>query len=852
MIKRVLDNGLTLLIEKRKDSPVAAVVTHVKTGYFDEADEYVGISHVFEHMFFKGTTRRPKPEDIAQETKSLGGIVNAGTGYEATSYYAVIPAKNFEKSLDIQFDALTDPLLDPDELQKEIEVVIQEARQKLDNRSAYSLEKMWELAFDLHRIRRWKIGYPDQLRTITREDLLRYYEERYTPDNIIVCIVGGVDSERAFQIAKRYYSQIPPRPLVPNPSPKEGQQRSIKFVRLKGDISQKLLKIGFHAPSILDSDYYPLSVAVDILGRGRSSRLHQSIVEQKQLSNAIGAFYGAYEDVGVATVSAEVLTDDPSELTACVFQEIEKLKKNCIDRSEIEKIKARLESDVQFQQEQALGRASRIAYYEALGDWRLSEESIERLRAVQPEDVARAAKEYLNIDRATVLEYVPQQAKLRDYDATVLSEEIRKEISVCPTNGTAKAVQSDKTIDRVVFPSGAVLITEVVPESPVVGVAVMFRGGRTLETRETAGITELALSTSLKGTTKYPAEEIARRIESLGTSIGTSNHSDYFGYTLRILDKHFDEGFELLSDVIADAAFPLEEIEKEKEAQRADIKRVQDSSFACASELLLEIAFPDHPYGYPDYGWDETVAALAKEQVAQWHKRSTSSGNAVVSVVGNVDVELVRKAVQNLLMRLEASTAKPRIPTAAFPSGITENSITRKRAQTAAAIAFHGVTADDPDRYALDVIGALTSGLGGRLFAEVRGRLGLAYVVQSGNQSVAGGGIFIVYSATSPEYETAAREAIFRELGKLGEELASTEEIERAKNYIRGTRLIALQISVAKAREHTANEFYGRGLNGTDVYLKGIAAVTAEDILNASREYFNPSRYCLGVVRSVQ
>jgi len=849
MVKQVLDNGLVVLIEERPVSPIVAIVTHVKTGYFDEPDDVVGISHVFEHMFFKGTSRRPGPEDIARETKALGGVLNAGTGYESTTYYVAVPVDNFEQALDIQFDALTDPLLDPKELSKEIEVVIQEAKQKLDNPSAFSLEKMWENAFERHRIRRWRIGYPGQLRRITRDDLIKYYEDRYTPENIILAIAGGIESGAALQLVNQLYSDIPTRKTVPNPSPEEIEQANLKYLRLKGDINQKLIQIGFQAPRIIDSDYYPLSVAVDILGDGRSSRLYQSIMEEKRLASSIGSFYSAYRDVGVVTITSELLADDPSELIKSVFEEIEKLKKEPIRRTELEKIKNTIETDLLFEQEQVLGRANRLAFFEALGDWKLSDEFVERLRKVDAADVARAAARYLTVDRATILEYVPETAKLPEYDASELLEKTSHALLHVPGTLPITTTSVDGNIRKAVLPSGATIITEADRNNPIVGIVIYFKGGRSCENPKEAGITELALRASLKGTSRYSAEEIAHRIENLGTFIGITNSSDYCGYSLRILSKNFEEGFELLSDVIAEPIFPEDEVNKEREALRADIRRMQDSSFGYASDLLAEVAFPNHPYGIPDYGWDDTVAGLIRDRIAQWHRTICSPVSAVVSVIGDINADNVIKTIESLFQRLGERHPGCLPDPVMFPNDIRERSVERDRAQTAAALGFPGVAANDPGRYPLDVAAAISSELGGRLFAEVRGRRGLAYVVSAANHSGAAGGIYIIYTATSPENELQAREAVFDELQKLKDEPAELSEVERAKNYIKGVKLISLQTSVARARERAVNEIYGRGLNGTEEYLAGISRVTPEDVLNTYRQHFNFSRYCLGVVR---
>ncbi|UCG88488.1 MAG: insulinase family protein, partial [Gemmatimonadota bacterium] len=170
--KTTLPNGLTLLVQQEASAPVVAVVTHVRAGYFDEPDEWVGIAHVMEHMFFKGTSRRG-PGEIARDTQLLGGYLNAGTIYDKTVYYTVLPSSGagLERALDVQADALMNTALDPDELARELEVIVQEAKRKLDTPPAVARETLYELLFRTHRMRRWRIGTEAGLRNITAADL---------------------------------------------------------------------------------------------------------------------------------------------------------------------------------------------------------------------------------------------------------------------------------------------------------------------------------------------------------------------------------------------------------------------------------------------------------------------------------------------------------------------------------------------------------------------------------------------------------------------------------------------------------------------------------------------------------
>src|SRR3954469_4267313 len=196
--RKVLPNGLTVLVRQDRSAPVVAIVTYVSAGYFDETDDVVGIAHVLEHMFFKGTPSRAVGE-IARQTKAAGGYLNAATIYDHTSYYAVLPASGFVQGLDVQFDAYANSLIDADELARELEVIIQEAKRKADNPPALATETLYELLHDRHRIRRWRIGREPGLRALTRDAMIRFYRNFYHPGNTVLVVVGDVDPDEAMR-----------------------------------------------------------------------------------------------------------------------------------------------------------------------------------------------------------------------------------------------------------------------------------------------------------------------------------------------------------------------------------------------------------------------------------------------------------------------------------------------------------------------------------------------------------------------------------------------------------------------------------------------------------------------------
>src|SRR3954462_14370075 len=205
--RTVLPNGLTVLVRQDRSAPVVAIVTYVSAGYFDETDDVIGIAHVLEHMFFKGTPSRGVGE-IAKQTKALGGDLNAATIYDHTSYYTVLPSSAFAEGLEIQSDAYARSLIDSEELRRELEVIIEEAKRKADNPGAVATETLYELIHDRHRIRRWRIGREEGLRTLTREQLVGFYRNFYKPSNTILSIVGDVDVDATIGHIERLYGTL--------------------------------------------------------------------------------------------------------------------------------------------------------------------------------------------------------------------------------------------------------------------------------------------------------------------------------------------------------------------------------------------------------------------------------------------------------------------------------------------------------------------------------------------------------------------------------------------------------------------------------------------------------------------
>jgi zinc protease len=860
-----LPNGLTILVKESHAAPVVALNVWVKAGYFNEEDDEVGIAHVIEHMFFKGTPSRPSPDQIAREVKSLGGELNAGTYYDFTHYYFTLPAGAFSQGLDIQSDALMNPLIDPAELSRELEAIIQEARRKMDNPGAFAAEKLNELAFRVHRIRRWRIGHEEMLRDFTRDKLMDFYRRHYCAENVILCVVGDVETRDVLDAARRRLGSMPARSGARRSSPPEPPQEDFRHRVLSGDIKRAHLFIGFRTVPLFDPDDLPVRILATILGKGRSSRLFQEVKENRGLVEGIGSGTEVFADLGTLTVSAELEPGQVRDAATAILGVLAGIGSQGPFPEEILKARSAVESQYYLAQSDVTGVSSNLAYYESLGDYHLADEFVRKLQEVTPEAVLRAARSYLVPGRASFLAYVPEtdasyaldEAEIRRRFLTPaqdvalpspaqLPEAIRR-----PPAPSAFSRAAREPV-RLSLPGGATLLVEENPRLPVANVVVLFRGGRSQETPQNTGISRLTLATMAKGTPLRDAHRIAIEIESFGCSLERVFDDDYLGFSIGILSRFLPGGLDLLLDVMRNPGFPVTELERERKVQLAAIEALQDQSMGYALNLFREAAYAGHPYALPAYGAAGVLAGLSREDLLRWHRRTFRPDQMVVAVAGDLAAESVREMVAEKMAGWRADGDAPGDREfVAPPAGIVRRIETRKRTQTFQILGFPACDLRSEEKYPLDLLQNVVSGLGGVFFEAIRGKRGLAYVVAAMNFAKRLGGSFVVYLGTSPDKEDEAREILLEEVNRIRSEGLKPEEIARARAFTLGTYPMLLQTNLARALSYAAAELQEKGMEEVAAYPSRIRAVTDEAVTEAARRFLTPDRYALGILRGV-
>lgn len=869
--RTVLDNGLTVLIEERHSAPVVTINTWVKTGYFNEPDSLTGISHLLEHMFFKGTEKREVGE-LREDTKRLGGYLNGGTIYEYTNYYTVLPSRFVLEGLEIQSDALWNSVIDSAELAKEKKVVIQEVKRKLDSPNALAWERLMELAFERHPLKRWRMGTPDQIGGWSRDDLHNYFKEFYRPDNIVLAIVGDVNTDEVLEGVKRYYATVE-MPETQRPEiPQEPEQNELRYFQMKGDITQTYLKMGFHIPGELNPDFFALDVLGHILGHGRSSRLSQSLIERKRLVSSVSSSAFALRDFGVFLVEAELDTKGLQKAEIEIFRQIEELKTQEVPNSELAKAKNAIKFSYLSSVETTRGQSFSLTSYEAYGDYHLAERYLENVDKVTVADVQRVASKYLVLENASILENRPESESDDGMTAGQVEEAIREGLAEKTTEDEGServdlespqgaGLPSDQSGDRTsgsldvsansdVLSCGATLITKEIHSLPLVSLGVYFKGGRGRESKGNSGITRLMLKGSLKGTANRTGEEIFSSLEILGASVNTEAEPDYFGYLIKILSANLEPGLDIIADVVKNPLFDPEELEKEKEILLARIEKSRDNMRDYPVRLFHKALFENHPYGLNSLGEEEAVRKLDQSQVREWHDQHFSSGNMTVVAVGDFDSSRLKEKLDELFGDLKGGEIETPEVTR-LDLNVEEDAVveTRRKAQTAQALGFATCSYEEEDFYALKVLQGIASGTGGRFFHQLREKMGLAYTVYGVNRSWGQAGAFYAYIATSPENEEMAREKLLNEFYKFKTEPVTDEELEVAKNYIGGMYKIFLETNSALVRQYAKAELLGKGIEEVERYPQRIEQVTKGQIGEVAAKYFDPKSLAVGLIR---
>lgn len=854
--REILPNGVTLLVQRRRNAPAAALVTYLRAGFLDEPDPVAGVSHVLEHMIFKGTPLVGTGE-LARRTKALGGALNAYTAYDRTVYFATVPAANADGALALQSDAVRNASIDPEELRRELGVIIQEARRKLDSPSAVAGETLHELLFDQHRFRRWRIGTEAALGGFTRDDVAGYHASRYVPQRTIAVLIGDVDEDAALDMLRARWGDWRADATPFDPGPIEESRPTLRVRRLDGDVTQADLVVGWRGVHPLHDDAPALELGAALLSAGRGARLARLLRDPGLVGGVDASHYGA-ADVGVFAVGAELEPARIAEALGVIGGAVRDLVEHPADRDELERARTLLRMRFVRGLEGYEGRAIALAASEAAGDVTRLDRREERLLAVSPESLREAVATRLVPEGASAVGYFPRPSDAPfdlDIVGSALCAPSRRPAPVAPaaaqrrTNAPSIVTlrRTAHAVHHVALP-GLDVLTARHGDLAQVTLGV-WRGRTELEDATTAGLAALAVRSMLRGTTSRDNAQLALALESLGGVLGASLGADTLGFGTTVLSEHLTDAAELLADVLTAPRFDDEAIAVERALLADDARAVADDSVRFPFQLALGAAFGDRGYGAPTLGTPASLAMLESATVRSWHARLLACGRTTVVAVGDVDPLAMADGLADVFADAGAQAATDdaqELSRAAIEHGIRTEQ--RDRQQSAFAMLFPAPARTDVARHAAETWAAIAGGLGGRLFEALRDRRSLAYTVMASSWQRRHAGALITYIATAPERLDEARAAMLEELELFRSAAPTLDETTRATAMLAGQAEIARQTAGSYASEIADAWLRGEGLTELDEPGKPYRAVTPEDVHAVARQALDPATRAEGVL----
>ncbi len=413
IFETVLSNGLKVILLENPKAPLVTFQVWYRVGSRNESWGKTGLSHVLEHMMFKGT-EKIGPEEFSRIIQENGGNLNAFTSYDYTAYFENISADRVQVAIDLEADRMQNLVLREEDFRTERMVVMEERRLRTeDNPRAILIEQVMATAFQIHPYRWPIIGWMGDLARLTLADLKAYYQTYYNPINAFLVVVGDFKKEELLPKIEKAFGSYPKGVVPDQKRDKEPPQLGERRIFVKKEAQLPFLVMGYHVPNLQDPDSYVLEVIATLLSEGKSSRLYQALVREKRLVLSADADYSLLSrDPRLFYLSADLLPGkEVAEVERALDQEIERLQRELVGRQELEKAKNQLEALFIFGQDSIFNQAMLLARHEITLSWKAVDDYLPSIRKVTPEEIQRVAKKYLTPDNRTVGILIPLPPK---------------------------------------------------------------------------------------------------------------------------------------------------------------------------------------------------------------------------------------------------------------------------------------------------------------------------------------------------------------------------------------------------------------------------------------------------------
>jgi zinc protease len=826
VLQTTLENGLTVLIEENHANPVVSVQVFVRAGSIYE-QEFLGsgLSHFFEHIIHGGTTTTRSEAESRRLLEAIGNNSNAYTTTDHTAYYINTTPEHWTTALELLADWMLHSTIAEEEFVREKGVVQRELEQGLDNPRRVLFQTVSETRFKVHPARYPVIGYKELVQQVSRDDLVTYYQRMYAPNNMILVVVGDVQTAQALEHIRTAFAtgerRLVPTISLPEEPPQVGKRTAVKEMA----IAQAHISLSFRTVPLTHPDLYPLDVLSYILSNGNSSRLVKHIKDEQQLVYNISSssFTPAYAP-GSLAVWATLEPDNLQAAEAAILHQLYRLKDELVLPEELTKAKKQKVAEHVFGQQTVQERAHTLGTdMLSTYDPNFSDTYVHNIRRVTAEDIREVARRYFHEDTLVVAVVRPK----RQLEAAV---------------NTTEAEPAEPVVKHVLG-NGITLLLKRNPALPLVAIQAYFKAGVRVETPATNGLSQLMARLLVKGTTSRSADEIATTFDAMGGSIEADSGNNSFFVNAACLTADFPTALAVYADVVMHPSFPAAELEKMRRLMLATLERQDDNWQSEVGKLFRSTFFTTSPYRMQPEGSAAALPHLRRQDVAAFYQRYAVPNNMVLAIFGDIDVAKTTAMVEQAFAGFQAQPLSfPQVPAEPVHTQMQRQVKHTQKQVAAIYVGFPGTTLTNlEDRYALHILDAIMSGIGfpgGWLHTELRGQQ-LVYVVHAFNWFGLEPGYFGIIAATQPQKVDEVVSRILRNTEKAKAGDFSDAELERAKHLAVIAERLERQTNAQFASDAALSELYGLGYDFSIHDKERLEQVSRADVERVARTYLH-------------
>ena len=854
----MLDNGLQVIAEEMRVSPLVAVSVMYRVGSRNEVTGKTGVSHFVEHMLFNGTEKYPG-DAAAKEILKNGGIPAGETYWDYTHFGGVMPSDKVDNLLDIEADRMANAIVDSQGVEDERDIILEELAMRGEAPVMVLLEDLFATAFKIHPYHHWWAGgYFTDVDRMETGYVREFYKAYYHPANAIISIVGDIDEEEAIEKVRQHFAGIEGGPSPTWEAPVEPRQQGLRRATVRGDATEGRIMIFFKGPAYETRDYEVGSVLATLLGGGRSSMLTRDVVDAGMASEAVLVQLPAKDPFGFLLIASVEEGGDLKASEKAIYDAIESFKAAAPDEDRLRTAKTRLEGLTILNRQTPRARAFELAAAAAIGDWTYADAMIDNIRSVTSEEVQDAARRYLDWDAATIGWLIPRVSDLEAEDLIGLAPPaLPFACGLLGESGLAspgfKMTFADALVEE--LPNGAKIILKEDHTLPVVGVRAYTLAGSAYEPDGKSGLARLTAKTVAMGSTGFPYDHLYEKIEGLGSDLAVTTDMERAYLGTSVLSTYGEDACRIVCDLLTSPSFRSRDFERARREVLSRISQIEEDAKDLALIRFRERFYSGHPYSRPEAGTRDEAGGLGIRDVKSFYSKQWCPRGTVIAVVGDFETDEMLGVLRNLLEDWE-NKGDPEldIPPTTPGSGFTRyvETLPEKR-QVKIFWGMQGPGIKDPDFEAFQVMNFIfgAGAFGSRLFDEIREEKSLAYVVNSAVDLTLRPGAVYIHLGTRPRNVDPAVEAVRDEIEKMAAEDVTDEEMELTKNFLKSILPFRMQTYSQIAAQLGDLVFFGLPMDHYDTQPERFDRITKQDVIAAAEKYLDPDNSCMVIVGAV-